>query len=163
LVQHDAVFVNVNDYPDHVFFVEPLLRRLPETGGVTVDRDPLYQLRHGRLFLFALPKSQFAADQSLTPVDVWFEHPPEGVLKARVPLPQLEAAPMSDPRNRFESRYRIALQDGHLEVILISYDQPRYAALESGRWLIAGGLVLAALVMTLGRALVRRWGGAASR
>jgi hypothetical protein len=102
LVQHDAVFENVNDYPDHIFFVEPLLRRLPETGVVTVGRDPLYQLRHGGLFLFALPKSQFKGDQFLTPDDDWFAHPPEGALMARVPLPQIEAAPLSDPRNRFE-------------------------------------------------------------
>jgi hypothetical protein len=76
-VRHDAVFENVNDYPDHVFFLWP--RDLPRsqpgnssvrvaaTGEATLAGNPLARAQHGGPFLFAVPKGRFGGDPSQPP------------------------------------------------------------------------------------------------
>src|SRR5262249_23171152 len=73
--------------------------------------------------------------------DEWFENPTEGVLKSAALVPEIRAAPLWEPRDRFVTGYRIAIQDGQLETTLLSHEQPGDgAAPGSERWLIAGGL-----------------------
>jgi hypothetical protein len=167
-VRHDAVFESVNDYPEYVFFVWPrdISRdqpgnssvRVAPTGEATLGGNPLARAQHGGPFLFAVPKGLFGEDPSQPPRDEWFENPTAGVLKSAALVPEIRSAPLWEPRDRFVTRYRIAIQDGTLETTLVSHEQPGdEAAPGFGRWLIAGGLMAAALVLVAGLIVVRRW------
>jgi hypothetical protein len=173
-VRHDAVFENVNDFPEYVFFVWPrdISRdqpgnssvRVAATGEATLGGNPLARAQHGGPFLFAVPKGLFGGDPSQPPRDEWFENPTEGVLKSAALVPEIRSAPLWEPRDRFVTRYRIAIQDGRLDATLLSHEQPGDgAAPGSGRWLIAGGLAVAALALAAGLILVRRRGPKADR
>jgi hypothetical protein len=169
-VSHDARFENVKDYPDYVFYMGPChtdfaraYPRLSEGGEVGLGGNPLAY--GGGQFLFAVPKSVKGE-----PEEAWFEGKVEGVLKSERLVYPIRSAPVGEGRKGYLTRYSVAIADGKLTLTQLPDEQPGFGPglplgrVEGGdvppeegspRWMIAGGLGLAAVLAAVGLIVTR--------
>jgi hypothetical protein len=174
-VEDVAQFDNLRDFPGHVFFVWPrdLDRGRPGNSSLRVGEDaqvslgvnPLVIGRAGGLFLFAVPRP-LLKEAGDTPREEWFEGKTPGVLKSGPLAAPVRSAPLSEPRSRFVTRYRVALTKDALHLTVVSDERPSRAgpAASGGgptRWVTVAlgvGAAVTAVVagLVVARALRRR-------
>jgi hypothetical protein len=168
---HEAQFENFKDHPDYVFYVGPrhtdfarAYPRLTDEGKVDLTNSNPLAYRGG-MFLFAVPKSVKGE-----PEEAWFEGKVAGVLKSEPLVYPIRSAPIGG-RDHFLTRYTIAIADGKLTLTQLPDEQPgtSVAAGQPGRveggdmpaeegsprWMIAGGLGLAAVLAAAGLIMTR--------
>jgi len=174
-VKHDVHFEGIKDYPNYVFYLWPrdLSRgragnssvRVPESGETTLGGNPLARAQSGGTFLFAVPTELFGGDPARPPDEAWFEGKEKRVLKSAPLVGEVRTARQGDPRDRFLTRYRVAIKFGKLETELLSQEQPSAETADTPggedrsptyRWLLAGGMGLAAVMAALGL-MFARW------
>ena len=131
-VQHLVEFTNLSTFTNHHFLVYP--RDLPRghTGNSSVGvkdgivvmsaLNPLAVVRNGGAYLFAVPKDLYA--RTGYPREEWFTNTFPGILKSPRLVDPIRALPISDPRLKIITRYRLEGLPDKLDLIRVESPAP---------------------------------------
>ncbi len=126
-VEHVVQFTNAPSFSNYYFLVYP--RDLPrgqsgnssvglKDGAVVLSAlNPLAVRQNRGAYLFAVPKSLYA--QTGYPHEEWFTNATPGILKSQRLVDAIRSLPLSDPRERIITRYRIEGLPDKLDLILL--------------------------------------------
>jgi hypothetical protein len=131
-IEHVVEFTNLSTFTNYYFLVYP--RDVPRglTGNSSVGvkdgvvslsaLNPLAVGRNGGAYLFAIPKDLYA--RTGYPREEWFTNKVPGILKSPRLVDPIRALPISDPRQKIITRYRVEGLPDQLDLIRVESPAP---------------------------------------
>jgi hypothetical protein len=131
-IQHVVEFTNLYTFTNYYFVVYPRDTQsgissnssMGEQAGFVVlsALNPSTVGRNGGVYLFAIPKALYA--RTGYPLEEWFTNKVPGVLKSPRLVDPIRALPISDPRQKIVTRYRIEGLPDKLDLVPVDSPAP---------------------------------------
>jgi hypothetical protein len=161
IVLHELTFDNLDEYPNHRFYLVCEQRLKPfaqgcikvEPGQKVRPGHEDYVFMHWSVHLFAVPQ-EVAQKEGDTPKKEWFDGATSGVSKSEEEVVVTASVPASSPVAAIHTRYRIDLKDGVLR--LVTTEEQPVNATSVTNWIIPGIALVAAVLAAVLALLSRR-------